>query len=464
MDRARLRVGLLACVRGWEGRRAVARGEPRGWLARRRWRRLAARVPAEPDPLRARLFWAAEAVFAVASRAVLLVACSPDVWHTEKPMDMAFLNAANRADDFPPADPWLAGADLNYYYLGHLAMAILVKLGGRARRGYNVAVAALFALTATAVFTLGATLWAARARAARAVRAGLGAVALVVVARQPRGRAHAARGRRPAARVRLVRPVARDRPDTITEFPWFSFLLGDLHAHVLAVPFTVLALAFALQVVLDGPRLAPRGRALAELLRGRARARDPLRDQRLVLPGDRRACSPSPWSAGCATRAARPARPGGRPLAAGRARAERAARAALPPLLRAGGARDRAGEEGRGFAGWLRDKVLVFGSLAVLVALAYLGRLAAARRPLRNGGLGRGRRRSSPARCSPRSTTRTSACSRPRSPSPWPRRLRPDAARAARASGSSSPAASPACSAPSCSTCATSSTAARCTA
>ena len=65
-------LGLLAWVRGWEGRRAVARGEPRGWLARRRWRRLAARVP-EPDPLRTRLFWGAEAVFAVAFAAMALL-------------------------------------------------------------------------------------------------------------------------------------------------------------------------------------------------------------------------------------------------------------------------------------------------------------------------------------------------------------------------------------------------------
>jgi uncharacterized membrane protein len=34
-------------------------------------------------------------------------------------MDMAFLSAANRASTFPPLDPWLAGADLNYYYVGH---------------------------------------------------------------------------------------------------------------------------------------------------------------------------------------------------------------------------------------------------------------------------------------------------------------------------------------------------------
>ena len=61
--------------------------------------------------------------------------------------------------------------------------------------------------------------------------------------------------------------------DTINEFPWFSFLLGDLHAHVLALPFTLLALAFALQVALAGPRLAPPGRALLEGGARGARAR-----------------------------------------------------------------------------------------------------------------------------------------------------------------------------------------------
>jgi YYY domain-containing protein len=55
-------------------------------------------------------------------------------------------------------------------------------------------------------------------------------------------------------------------PGTINEFPWFSFLLQDLHAHVLALPFTVLALAFALQVVLVGPRGDAAWRGVAEAL------------------------------------------------------------------------------------------------------------------------------------------------------------------------------------------------------
>jgi YYY domain-containing protein len=40
--------------------------------------------------------------------------------------------------------------------------------------------------------------------------------------------------------------------------------------------------------------------------------------------------------------------------------------------------------EGRGFAGWLRDNLLLYGSFAGLVAFAYAGRLAATRHPGRN--------------------------------------------------------------------------------
>ena len=42
-------------------------------------------------------------------------------------------------------------------------------------------------------------------------------------------------------------------------------------------------------------------------------------------------------------------------------------------------------EDGRGFAGWRDDELLVFGTLLALVAVAYAGRLLATARPLRNG-------------------------------------------------------------------------------
>jgi YYY domain-containing protein len=369
-------LGLLAWVRGWEGRRAVARGEPRGRLARRRWRRLAARVP-EPDPLRTRLFWGAEAVFLVAFAAMaLLVAYSPDVWNTEKPMDMAFVNAANRADTFPPEDPWLAGAELNYYYLGQLAMAVLVKLTAVAPdRGYNLAVAALFALTAAAVFTIGGTLWAAARGPHGALRAGVLAVALVLVAGNLEGARVLVADGGPLRQYDWF-AASRVFEDTINEFPWFSFLLGDLHAHVLALPFTLLSLAFALQVVLAGPRLAPRGRALLEggaaaLALGFLYA---VNSWSYPVMAGLLALAAVPW-----LRDARAARWLLLVLAS-------SALLVLPFHLSFDPSARGIGvvEEGRGFAGWLRDELLLFGSLAALVAFAYVGRLTASRRPGRN--------------------------------------------------------------------------------
>jgi len=42
--------------------------------------------------------------------------------------------------------------------------------------------------------------------------------------------------------------------EVIDEFPFFSFLLGDLHPHVLAIPFSLLAIAAALHLFLGGWR------------------------------------------------------------------------------------------------------------------------------------------------------------------------------------------------------------------
>src|SRR6185503_10395750 len=42
--------------------------------------------------------------------------------------------------------------------------------------------------------------------------------------------------------------------EVIDEFPFFSYLLGDLHPHVLAMPFNLLAIAVALNLFLGGWR------------------------------------------------------------------------------------------------------------------------------------------------------------------------------------------------------------------
>ena len=207
-----------------------------------------------PRGLAGRVLAGGEATFLAAFLGgSLLAAFSPDVRGTEKPMDMAILNAVNASGAFPPHDPWMAGESLNYYYFGHYLLAFVVRLTGvEPSTGYNFSLALVFALSAVAAYALGATLTAA-AGGRRPVLIGIVAAFFVCAA----GTLDAAQ--RLVADGGPLREydwfaAARVIPDAITEFPAFSFLLGDLHAHLLAVPFTLLALGLALQVALAGPR------------------------------------------------------------------------------------------------------------------------------------------------------------------------------------------------------------------
>jgi YYY domain-containing protein len=250
-------------------RRLGERPEPRGRLAR--WRRARLETLALPaeDPHRRGLLIGSEVVFVVAFAAMaLLVSFAPDVWNTEKPMDMGFMSAIAASGSFPPHDPWMAGETINYYYLGHLLLAMPAHaLGLEPSVGYNLSLAALFGLTASAAFTFAGTVWAATRETVRGGPVGVGllAVALLVVLGNLAGGREWLRADGPPLGYDWFAP-SRVIKDTINEFPAFSFTLGDVHAHVLALPFTLLALAFALQVALTGPRADAALRAVAEAL------------------------------------------------------------------------------------------------------------------------------------------------------------------------------------------------------
>jgi YYY domain-containing protein len=220
--------------------------------------------------------WAGgEVVFTVAfAGCALLRSFSPDVWQTEKPMDMALVNAAGRADWFPPADPWYSGADVNYYYWGHYLVSFLNRATGvEPPVGFNAGLALVFGLTAAAVYGLVATLFealrAADGRRGRSpVAVGVAGTALAMVAGNVAGGLQIVRE---TSRVGTYDWWAPSRviDGTANEFPAFSFLLGDLHAHVLVTPLTLTAFAYAVQLALRGPpRLSwrsGRARAAAEL-------------------------------------------------------------------------------------------------------------------------------------------------------------------------------------------------------
>mgnify|MGYP005837111703 CR=1 FL=1 len=226
----------------------------------------------------------------------------PDTFTTEKGMDLAFMSAIRRSETFPPNDPWMSGYAISYYYFGYLMAATLAKLSGVSNgAAFSLMIALLFALTGVGTFGVGYNLVRARASAHRRERKGVTTPRLVAVAFAGLGtvfvillgnfhtvlieipyqqRAASADylaffdmaerdvpQESPPARglqdwgywwwFRASR-VIRDRDlsgapvgaQPIDEFPAFSFILADMHPHVLALPFAVLALGLALNVAL----------------------------------------------------------------------------------------------------------------------------------------------------------------------------------------------------------------------
>jgi YYY domain-containing protein len=147
---------------------------------------------------------------------------------------------------------------------------VMKVLGTAPDEGYNLSVALLAGLSAAAVFTFAGTLWAAARARLPGVRGGpvavgVAAVVLCIVLGNLAGVREWLDAADPPGDYAWFE-ASRVIPGTINEFPWFSFLLGDLHAHVLALPFTFVALAFALQVALGGPRGDAVWRGVAEAL------------------------------------------------------------------------------------------------------------------------------------------------------------------------------------------------------
>jgi len=188
---------------------------------------------------------------------------NPAVAYTEKPMDLAFLSSSIRARAVPPPDPWFAGQPINYYYLGYLMMAVVARLSGTAAgAAFNLSLATLFASASVAAAGTAANLarmLGARARWRTAASALLGPLFLVGVGnlKTPWEFLHSPQATLSAtwwegvgwsaSRVIVDNgiPGSSGPHQTINEFPAFSFILGDLHPHVLAIPIFISAIGLS---------------------------------------------------------------------------------------------------------------------------------------------------------------------------------------------------------------------------
>jgi YYY domain-containing protein len=246
-----------------------------------------------------RLILMVELVFLLAFGFMALVrASNPEAIGTEKPMELAFINATLNSSSFPPKDPWLSGYAISYYHFGYILTAMLAKItsttGGVA---FNLMLVSVFALSAVGAYGVlydllsssqekdkhgGAQGWALlgpifllfignlesvleilhQAGVGWDLAAGTSKLwqwinmeSLLAPPTQPLGLVPQRywwwwQASRVVQDIDLLGNVSVLSP--IDEFPAFSFVLGDLHPHVLVMPFVTLVIGLAMNIFRGG--------------------------------------------------------------------------------------------------------------------------------------------------------------------------------------------------------------------
>ncbi|MBN1439969.1 MAG: hypothetical protein JW929_11225 [Anaerolineales bacterium] len=251
--------------------------------------------------------------------------------HTERPMDLAFLNAILRSEYFPPNDPWLSGYAISYYHFGYILTGMLAKITGIAGGvAFSLGVTGSLSMAGLGAYGILRNVLLLKAQSQEEAdpvpaappesgapgtawrkAAGLwtshclwwplmapftllflgnfeGGLEILYaqhvgwdanweagrrnfwteldiedINSPPIGERSLTPNRSPwwwwaASRVVNDRALSRDpaRPgahiEVIDEFPAFSFVIGDMHPHVMALPFLLLAAAVVLETLLRG--------------------------------------------------------------------------------------------------------------------------------------------------------------------------------------------------------------------
>ncbi len=182
---------------------------------------------------RMRIFYSEIAFASVFGVCLFIKSWQPEIFWGEKPMDFTFLNFFARGPSIPAEDPWAAGSVMKYYYLGSYTFGLLCRIlqtpGGI---GYNISLAILPALSIAALVPLIAVVikrWPIAVIASLVIYFGSNSEAILQLLS----------GERRLGFDMFWATSRIFKTAMANEYPLWSFLFGDLHAHVIATPLVV---------------------------------------------------------------------------------------------------------------------------------------------------------------------------------------------------------------------------------
>ena len=212
-----------------------------------------------------------ESIFTVAFVAFLLITMGkPDIYFSgaqDAFSNCAFIESILRGGYFPPLDPWFAGESIPYYYGGHVMVAVLIKLTGVPPTiAFNIAVAMFHALAVCASYGLGYSI-------TRRKLYGFVTALFVCVVGYTSGAFQLAAYVFDQQFLGFSTTGAANIIDwllgfdfwsapwlveyAVVHYPYFSFIMGDLHSYMMSVPFQVMFIMLIFAVFQRG-RLSDR--------------------------------------------------------------------------------------------------------------------------------------------------------------------------------------------------------------
>lgn len=190
-----------------------------------------------------------------------------DIHGLEKYMDFGFINSILRSDYFPPKDMWYTPLSINYYYFGHLATSVFIKLSNiPSPVGYNLMLASIFAFAFTCTISLSINIFDNIKTSFKSLLAGFLSAALLSL------------GGNLVTIYTFFKPYQNENPVpfwqllfspltfpnnfwypnatrfiqfTIHEFPLYSFVVSDLHGHVLDIPFVLMTIGLLFSLLIS---------------------------------------------------------------------------------------------------------------------------------------------------------------------------------------------------------------------
>jgi YYY domain-containing protein len=220
-----------------------------GWLAKKNWNEMKHFVHENR-----KLLLTLEICFVLSFAWFTFVrSLTPGIDGSEKFMDFGIFNAAQRTEKLPIYDFWISGDPLRYYWFSHFVFGKFSQtLFTPEALGYNLTIILVFAITVTVAFSLGLTLtkkwyWSLLGVGFIAFFGNISSTIQIFW--------------RPWERYdfwlpsRGIEGQIAGIAGTINEFPFFTFFLSDLHAHLLAIPIVLAILYLFYQIYQEGPTI-----------------------------------------------------------------------------------------------------------------------------------------------------------------------------------------------------------------